>query len=36
MLDLEIENQMRCFANADVKEGIEAFVQKRRPVFRGT
>jgi len=36
MLDLEIENQMRCLASADVKEGIEAFFQKRRPVFRGT
>jgi enoyl-CoA hydratase len=34
VLDLEIGNQMRCFAGADAKEGIAAFLEKRRPVFR--
>lgn len=35
MLQLEIENQTRCFKTDDAKEGIAAFVEKRTPVFRG-
>jgi len=33
VLDLEIENQMRCFRGPDAKEGITAFLEKRPPVF---
>jgi 2-(1,2-epoxy-1,2-dihydrophenyl)acetyl-CoA isomerase len=33
VLDLEIENQVRCFAGPDAKEGIAAFLEKRHPVF---
>ena len=33
VLDLEIENQMRCFRGPDAKEGIAAFLEKRPPVF---
>lgn len=35
MLAAEGERQMRCFRSADAKEGIAAFNEKRRPVFRG-
>jgi 2-(1,2-epoxy-1,2-dihydrophenyl)acetyl-CoA isomerase len=35
VLDLEIENQLRCFKTEDAKEGISAFLEKRRAVFRG-
>lgn len=35
VLDLEIENQLRCFKTEDAKEGITAFLEKRRAVFRG-
>jgi 2-(1,2-epoxy-1,2-dihydrophenyl)acetyl-CoA isomerase len=35
MIELEIENQARCFKTNDAKEGITAFVEKRTPVFRG-
>jgi len=33
VLDLEIENQMRCFRGPDAKEGIAAFLEKRVPSF---
>jgi 2-(1,2-epoxy-1,2-dihydrophenyl)acetyl-CoA isomerase len=35
VLALEIENQMRIFPTSDAKEGISAFLEKRRPVFTG-
>ncbi|HEX2209918.1 MAG TPA: enoyl-CoA hydratase-related protein [Longimicrobium sp.] len=35
MLAAEREQQMRCFRSADAKEGITAFNEKRKPVFRG-
>jgi 2-(1,2-epoxy-1,2-dihydrophenyl)acetyl-CoA isomerase len=35
VLDLEIENQLCCFKTADAKEGVNAFLEKRRAVFRG-
>jgi 2-(1,2-epoxy-1,2-dihydrophenyl)acetyl-CoA isomerase len=35
VLDLEIENQLRCFKTEDAREGINAFLEKRRAVFRG-
>ena len=35
VLTLEIENQLRCFPTDDAKEGIRAFLDKRRPAFRG-
>lgn len=35
MLAPEREQQMRCFRSADAREGIAAFNEKRKPVFRG-
>jgi 2-(1,2-epoxy-1,2-dihydrophenyl)acetyl-CoA isomerase len=35
ILAAEGERQLRCFRSADAKEGIAAFNDKRRPVFRG-
>jgi 2-(1,2-epoxy-1,2-dihydrophenyl)acetyl-CoA isomerase len=35
MLAAEREQQMRCFRSADAREGITAFNEKRKPVFRG-
>jgi enoyl-CoA hydratase/carnithine racemase len=33
VLSLEVENQVRCFESADAREGIRAFLEKRRAVF---
>jgi enoyl-CoA hydratase len=33
--DAEIEEFSKCFASKDLKEGISAFLQKRKPEFRG-
>jgi 2-(1,2-epoxy-1,2-dihydrophenyl)acetyl-CoA isomerase len=33
MLDYELEAQLRCFESGDAAEGINAFVEKRAPVF---
>jgi 2-(1,2-epoxy-1,2-dihydrophenyl)acetyl-CoA isomerase len=35
ILTTEGERQLRCFRSADAKEGIAAFNEKRKPVFRG-
>jgi 2-(1,2-epoxy-1,2-dihydrophenyl)acetyl-CoA isomerase len=35
VLDLEAEHQARCAFTEDHKEAVAAFVEKRRPVFKG-
>lgn len=35
MLDMELEHQLRCFLGEDAREGLNAFLEKRDPVFRG-
>jgi 2-(1,2-epoxy-1,2-dihydrophenyl)acetyl-CoA isomerase len=35
VLDLEAEHQSRCAFTEDHKEAVAAFVEKRRPVYRG-
>jgi 2-(1,2-epoxy-1,2-dihydrophenyl)acetyl-CoA isomerase len=34
-LDMEAESQGHCFKSADFAEGVAAFLQKRKPVYRG-
>jgi enoyl-CoA hydratase/carnithine racemase len=34
-LELEVQQQVKCFASEDCGEGLSAFFEKRRPVFRG-
>ena len=35
LLDLEVEQQMKCFLSGDCDEGIRAFFEKRVPKFQG-
>jgi 2-(1,2-epoxy-1,2-dihydrophenyl)acetyl-CoA isomerase len=35
LLDLEVEQQMKCFLSGDCDEGIRAFFDKRAPKFQG-
>jgi enoyl-CoA hydratase/carnithine racemase len=35
MLAIEFEYQMRCFKSADAGEGLNAFLEKRKPNFQG-
>ncbi len=34
-LDVEIARQVECFRSADAAEGMTAFFEKRKPIFRG-
>jgi 2-(1,2-epoxy-1,2-dihydrophenyl)acetyl-CoA isomerase len=34
-LERELANQLRCFETEDARHGVDAFIEKRRPIFRG-
>lgn len=35
MLDMELAHQVACFESEDAREGLQAFLEKRQPRFRG-
>ncbi len=35
MLDAELDHQVRCFRSDDAREGLQAFLEKREPMFHG-